>query len=204
MALQTSEIREIKAELGYNVLAVGAEPYIGVTSMFEQVVQPYTTAGASTTSVTTVAAAATPTPVALTLASVTGVAAGDRIVVDVDSRQERATVQAVSGATVTVLLSLAHTGTYPVTVEGGESLIRDSLVRLRSVAAKMGDALANAGIKRVDEVEFFEGAARNGNATFTALQKAREYYRDELAARIGCVRLNAAGNGGNAGAISLW
>ena len=38
MAFSTSELAEIKAELGLNLLDVGADAYIGVSQLFEQVV----------------------------------------------------------------------------------------------------------------------------------------------------------------------
>ena len=63
MALTSAEVRRIRYELGYNVLAVGAEPYVGVTQLFEQVIQPYLTAGASTTSSTAVVASSTGAPI---------------------------------------------------------------------------------------------------------------------------------------------
>ena len=60
MALLTSEITRIKYELGFNVLSLGAEPYIGITQLFENVIQPYTLSGASTTSATAIVAADDP------------------------------------------------------------------------------------------------------------------------------------------------
>ena len=119
MALLDSEIARIKAELGYNLLTTGALPYIGITQVFEQVIQDNVLAGASTTSTTAVSAQSTPTPVGITLASATGFAAGVRVVLDVDDRQETATVQSMSGSVITVQLTGVHSGTYPVTVDGG-------------------------------------------------------------------------------------
>ena len=52
MALLTSEITRIKAELGYPLLSNSAEPFVGIVAIFEQVIQPYTLAGAATTSAT--------------------------------------------------------------------------------------------------------------------------------------------------------
>lgn len=206
MALLDSEIARIKYELGYNNLAVGAEPYIGVVAMFEQVVQPYLSAGASTTSSTPVTAATTPTPQTLTLSSATGFSAGAVIVVDVDTRQERATAQSLSGTSLTLQLTLAHSGTYPVTVEGGESIIRDILNELRLLSSGMNGAAgainalrSRAGLKKVDDVEFFGGGgtlASQGVDPVTQVLKLREYWRDELAMALGIVRLNAKNNSG--------
>jgi hypothetical protein len=200
MALTTSEIQRLKYELGFNVLAVGAEPYIGVAALFEQVIQPYTTAGAATTSSTTVVAASAPALTTLTVASATGINAGDVLVVDVDSLQERATVRSISGTSVSLLLSKAHSGTYPVVVEGGETLIRDCLRKLASLGlGSVGsttsalDAVRDrAGIKRIDDVEFFDSSSGSPRNEITAL---REMWRDELASLLGIVRLNGPSSG---------
>jgi hypothetical protein len=182
MALLDGEVQRLRYELGYGTLGVGAVPYIGVTALFEQVVQPYLTAGASTTSSTVVAVAATPTPVTLTLASGTGFAVGCRVVIDVDGRQEVVTAQNVSGTSLTVLLAKAHTGTYPVTVEGGESIIRELLGKIRNVSDRIESAATKAGIKRVDEIELYPEA---DGGVFASLVGQRSYWRDELAGALG-------------------
>lgn len=206
MALTSSEVSRIKYELGYNVLNIGAEPYISIVAIFEQVIQPYTLAGASTNSSTAVTATESPTSVALTLADATNVAAGDVVIVDVDSLQERATVQSKTGSTITLLLSRAHTGTYPVVVEGGESIIRGILQKLQAIdglsaggaAGALGTAVTAAGVKKMDETEFFGGGtgAGSGTSRFTELKKLREYWREELASVLGIIRLNASRGGG--------
>lgn len=203
MSLLPSEVRRIRFELGYNVLSVGAEPYVGVTQLFEQVIQPYLTAGASTTSSTAVVASSSAAPVAITLASATGFNVFDRVVVDVDGRQEFATVSAVSGATITVQLSLAHSGTYPVTVEGGESIVREILrecIRLGGGGGLISSAASKAGLKKVDEIEFFGDSS---NVTITAQQR-RELarWRDDLASALGVENLRASSGGG--GSIGLY
>lgn len=186
MSLTTAELRRIKYELGYNVLASGAEPYIGVHAVFEQVIATYMTGGASTTSATAVTAATTATPVTLTLTSATGFAAGDRVVVDVDDRQETVTVQSLSGTSMVVQLRLTHSGTYPVVQEGGESIVRELLGRLRVVAAQIGDSATSAGIKRVDDVEFFGDGSASQSRDLAAL---RMRWRDELASLLGVQNL---------------
>lgn len=195
MALLDSEIARCKYELGYNVLTIGAEPYIGVARVFELVIQPNLLAGAKTTSatvVTAVAAGALASPVTLTLADATGFSAGDRVIVDVDSRQEAATVQNVAGATITVLLSKAHTGTYPVTVERGESIVREILVRLRDIADKLGSTvIQQTGIRRVDEIEFFSGM----QGVRREMQRLQDYWRNELAAALGVRNLRSTSSG---------
>lgn len=203
MALLDSEVRRIRYELGYNVLDVGAEPYIGVTALFEQVIKPHVTAGAATTSSTAVSAATTPTPVAITLASATGFVAGGRVVVDVDARQEYATIQSLVGAVATMQLAKAHSGTYPVTVEGGESIVREILrecIRLGGGGGLISSAASKAGLKKVDEIEFFGDSS---NVTITAQQR-RELarWRDDLASALGVENLRASSGGG--GSIGLY
>lgn len=181
MALLTSELTRLKYEMGWNTLAVGATYYIGVAAVFEQVIATYSTSGALTTSSTAVVitAGAAPTPRTLTLASATGFSQLDRIVVDVDGRQEIATIESVSGSTVTAVLSKPHSGTYPVTVEGGESIIRGLLGQLYDVEAGMKSALSSLGIKKVDEIEFFQSQT-GAKGTMDELRDHRAYLRDEL------------------------
>lgn len=194
MELLTSELRRIREELGYNVLNAGAEPYISVYAVFDQVIAVYMQGGASTTSSTTVTAASTATPVTLTLASATGFTAGDKVAIDVDDRYEQAHVQAVSGSTITVLLSLAHSGTYPVTVEGGEMIVREILREIAKVKGKISNAASTAGLKRADEVEWYPG--KKGNGPFDALMRMLDFWRDELATTLGVQNLRKARMGG--------
>lgn len=194
MALRTSELQKIKFHLGYHLVGIGGEPWISYVALFEQVIAVFLQAGAATTSSTTVAAQNEPTPVTITLASASGFAANDRVIVDVDSRQEVATVQSLSGSNATVLLSLAHTGTYPVELEGGEGIIRELLNRLDRIDVALGeDVIGSAGVKRVDEIEFF--GPQNGVTRFTDLRQQRDYWRDELAAVLGIVNLRKVRGG---------
>ncbi len=183
MALLNSEIVRIKYELGFSTLSVGAEPYVGISAIFSQVVQTYAAAGAVTTSSTAVTATSSETPVTLTLTSATGFSQFDTVVVDVDERQESATVQSISGASLVVMLSKAHTGTYPVTVEGSESIVRGILRKLISLDAPDGaiaKAVGTAGIKRIEgDVEFF-GTDGGSMSRIAQVQEYREYLRSEL------------------------
>jgi hypothetical protein len=201
VALLTSELRRLRYELGYNVLDAGAEPYIGVHAVFEQVIQTYMQAGATTTSATAVTAATTPTPVTLTLADGTGFTAFDRAMVDVDGRLEVATIQLVSGNDITLMLELAHSGTYPVAVEGGEAIVRQILRRLDLIAAELGDGgvLASAGLRRVDEIEFANDLRSSRREETEAL---REYWRDELASALGVRNLRSVR--GSSNSVSLY
>jgi hypothetical protein len=204
MALTDMELQRLRLELGSPNLETAAEPYIGIASIFEQVIQPFLLGGAATTSSTTVVAATAPAPATLTLASAVGFASGDVVIVDVDARQERATVQALSGSTITVLLSLPHVGSYPVVVEGAEAIIRDILAELRALSSGNSSTLrrvtARAGIKSLDrgDVEFFGGGSTLGSQgvdPVTQTLRLQNYWRDELARALGIQRLNAT-NGG--------
>ena len=189
MALSTSELVRLRAEMGYNVLSVGAEPYISYVAIFGRVIQVYMQGGASTTSSTAVTAATTPTVVTLTLLSAGGFTAGDKAVIDVDSFMETPTIRAVSGSTIDVALSLAHTGTYPVTVEGGETLIRDMLRKIQGVKDQFAQVVQTAGLKRAEDIEWYQAGAGNsaagGSAQLAALFAQRDYYREELSALLG-------------------
>lgn len=196
MALLESEVLRIKAELGFNVLTISSEPWIGHTSIFEQVIQPYTQKGATTTSSTAVTASPfEPSPVTLVLASPTGFQSDQRVVVDVDGRQEAGTVQALAGSNLTVLLSKAHTGTFPVTVEGGESIIREILGYIRDAKQKMAESYGTGSLKKVDEIEFYQAG---GQTYFGVLGGQLAYWRSELATVLGLTAIT--GRGRSAGA----
>lgn len=204
MALLDSEVDRIRFECGYNLLEVGAEPYIGVSALFDQVVQRYLRDGAATTSTTAVTAATSPTAVALTLADATDFAAGQRIVIDVDGSQETATIRSISGSAVTVLLSLAHSGTYPVTVEGGETIVRAILRKLDNVTEQLATSASGAGLKRVDEVEWYaDGTGSNATGRFAMLTRQRAFWRDELCSALGVANLWRM-RGGSSLSVSLY
>ncbi len=188
---------EIRVALGYNALGVNAEPYVEYHAIFDRVVLEYLQAGATTTSITTVTASTTGAtiPVTIVLASATGFSALARIVVDVDERQEEATAQSLSGANLTLQLRLAHSGTYPVTVDGGEAIIRRLLRRIRAVNDRLGSGAVlggagSGGLKKVDEIEFHSsGAYGYGSTTIGALAKELMRLRDELASALGVQNL---------------
>ncbi len=204
MALLTSEMTELRVALGYNALGINAEPYVEYHAIFDRVVLEYLQAGATTTSATAVVASTNgaTAPVTIVLLSATGFAAGDRIVVDVDERQEEATAQSLSGANLTLQLRAAHTGTYPVTVDGGEAIIRRLLRRIRAVQDRLssGGVLSGAGsggLKQVDEIQFHaSGAYGYGSTTIGALAKELMRLRDELASALGVQNLFRVRAGG--------
>jgi hypothetical protein len=189
VALLTSEIARLRFELGYNTMGVAAEPYVEYHGALDRVISLYLSGGAVTTSATTVTASSTPAQVTLTLASATGFSQYDPVVVDVDSRQERATVQSVSGSTITLLLRFAHTGTYPVTVEGGESIIRDILKKLENVNERTSSASATAGLKRAEDIEWYGNSSGGVGAVLKDQFALRMYWRDQLASALGVTNL---------------
>ncbi|HTJ17821.1 MAG TPA: hypothetical protein VL494_13670 [Steroidobacteraceae bacterium] len=200
MALSTSELQRIKAELGWNVLNTGAEPFIGVAMVFEQVIAVYMTAGAETTSATSVPDTTEPKQRTITLTSATGFAAGNRIWVDVDDRLESTTIQSLSGANATVVLSKPHSGTYPVYVDGGEAIVRELLARIKATKDELANIFGEGALKQVDEIAFYQ----TGMTLFGSTAKALMFWRDELASAIGDVSLNRWRRRGGGGSMSVY
>lgn len=204
MALLTSELTDLRVALGYNALGVNAEPYVEYHAIFDRVVVEYLQAGATTTSATAVVASTNGAfaPVTLVLASATGFTAGDRLIVDVDTRQEEATAQSLSGANLTVQLKLAHSGTYPVTVDGGETIVRRLLRRIHAVQDQMAKPttlqMAGAGgLKKVDEIEWHGlSTAAYWSTPLGGLSKELMRLRDELASALGVQNLFRVRSGG--------
>ncbi len=179
MALLDAELARCKAELGYNLVSIG-QPYIGVTALFEQVIQVYLGAGATTTSSTSITGDGTPQTITLTLA--TGFSSGARVVVDVDGRQEKLTIQDLSGTDLTALFAKTHTDTYPVTVEGGESLVREKLAEIWTARVTRGKAQGRGALKAITgDVEWYD----TGATAFASSSAEIDLLRDELAGLIG-------------------
>ena len=145
--------------------------------------------------------------VTLTLLSAVGFTAGDKAVIDVDSFMETPTIRAVSGSTIDVALSLAHTGTYPVTVEGGESLLRALLKQLGAVEAQFSQVVQTAGLKRAEDIEWYQAGASmgkaGGSAQLAALFAQRDDLREQLARALNVANLWLVrrASGGN---VVLW
>lgn len=187
MALTDAEVARIKAELGYNLLDVGATAYIGVTQLFEQVIQVYLDAGTSTTSATSVTAASSPTPVNLTLTSATGFSSGARVVIDVDSRKETVTIQNLSGTSMTVQLRLAHSGTYPVALaDSGEGIVRELLGAISLVREQRAKSGGRGALKEVvGDVGWYD----TKKSAFDSSHHELDMLRDELAAHLGVANM---------------
>lgn len=199
MPLTSGELDRIRAETGYNVLGVGAEPYIGVQALFSQVIQPYLREGADTTSSTSVTAAASGAFVTLTVASATGISLHERIAVDVDDYLEMATVRSVSGTSVGVILKKAHAGTYPVTVDGGLQQVRECLSALYLIHQRIHGLEGTGGLKQVDEIQWYDA---KGKTQLEILSSQLDHWRDELAARLGICRIKPGRS--NGGSCSLY
>jgi hypothetical protein len=182
MPFSTSELARIKHELGYNLLETGASAYVGITALFETVVQNYIAAEIVSSSSTAVSAASSYTPAAVTIASPTGFAAYQRVHVDVDSRAEVATVQSISGSVLTLQLKLAHSGTYPVAVEGPITIARECLRNIEAVKGEMRSSFGYGALKTVDEIEFYQQGKRSH---FGSLGEQLAYWRTELASVLG-------------------
>jgi hypothetical protein len=195
MPLTEGELDRIRSELGYNVLNVGAEPFIGVHAVFSQVIQPYLREGLDTTSATAVTVSLPGAAVAITLDSVVGVTLHSRLAVDVDDFLEMATVRAISGSIVTLILKKAHTGTYTVTLDGGLQIVRECLAGLYKTQLQIDEDEGTGAIKKVDEIEFYDSRKRSNLELLTAKQ---EHWRDRLRAALSIQRrpMNAS-NGGS-------
>ena len=210
--LSQSELQFLKYALGINQLTVGAEPLVGITRYFEQIVVPFLNYGTLTSSATVVNAVAPgngPTSVALTLASAAGISVYDTVVVDVDASSEQATVSSVSGSVIVVQLTLSHgaVGAYPVEQEGGSSRCRYFMSCLRRIDQRIDRAGPKAGVKKADEVEFFGGA--HGRAkeagVFQTLESMRDHFRRELCLLLfGVGSIQELSRGGGGGRVSVY
>jgi hypothetical protein len=190
MSLTTAEISRLKFELGYTILTTGAEPYIGITNLFDQIVAPNLPAGAATTSATAVTASATPAVVTIVLASATGFATGALVWVGADDNLESATIQNLSGTNMTVALSKAHSGTYPVYVDSGEGIVREILNKIKAVKSRLSAAVVSGAgsLKKIDEIEWHP-ATSAGTTVFANISNELMYWRDELASALGVVNM---------------
>jgi len=179
--LTDDELWRIKREVIDNVLDNGASPYIGVRSIYD-VIQSYVLSSsvASTTSATAVTAAG---PTVLTLASITGFVAPQRVVLDVDDARETVTIRVVVASTISVVATKTHSGTYPVEVESALTLVRGLLSDLVNVEQRVRGSYQTAGVRKVDEIEFFGGAGEQ--TVLTAIQSERSRIRNELAEACG-------------------
>ena len=179
--LTDDEMARIKAELFSNVLDLGAVPYISVLAIYSLIRDNVSSSAVAPTTSTTAVTAAGPS--VLTLASVTGLASGSRVVLDVDASREVVTVRAVAGLTISVVCAKTHSGTYPVEVESALTIVRGLMADLEAIDQQERIAIPQAGVKRVDEIEFF-GRAEGGSAQ-ASLTQHRYALRGRLASATG-------------------
>lgn len=177
--LTDDEINVIRSELLDNVLDVDASPYFGYTSIYNIIRDNVSSSSvAATTSATTVASVGATT---ITVASATGLTAAMRVQLDVDGSREVVTIRNVSGFVLSVICKKLHSGTYPVEVISGLTIVRGILADLSSLREVNSlDALGSLGLKRVDEVEF-----KDGVDVATAIKAQRDRWRMDLATAIG-------------------
>jgi hypothetical protein len=200
VALTADEVAQIKYELEDHVLDVSAEPYLGYTSLYEVVRR--NVAGSDTPATTSSTAVTAEGPVTLTLGSVTGIAAvTTKLVLDVDDAREVVTVRGVTGATVSVICKKLHSGTYPVEIASGLTIVRGILADLAAFDSEISGQRLVGGIKKVDEVEFFgksEGLSRQ-----EALRQTQYLRRLDLARAIG-LGWRLAQNAGASGNLTVY
>ena len=201
--ISDAEMWRVKAELFDNVLDFGAVPWLSVRAIYDVI--RANVSGSSVAPTTSSTAVTVPGATVLTLASVTGLAAASRVVLDVDASREVVTVRAVSGSTVSVVCSKLHGGTYPVEIESGLTIVRGILADLEAIDQQQRLAIPQAGVRRVDEIEFF-GKADGGSAR-AQLEAHRNQLRGRLAAATGLtgiLRELAARASGGASAFEAY
>ena len=192
MLLQ-SEIFRTKDELGFNQLLIGAEPYVGTSQLFEQVIQVYTAPTPNSTSTTLIVQQLGPTITQVTLADATGFNVGDNVAVDTDARYEQARIEQISGNNLILQLTDAHgdatyTSQYMVAVEGGEMIIREKLRMIALVKIQIKNQMKRSGVQKVDEVTWFPGKSGTGGG-WDGLLAQLKFWRDELAHSLGVTNL---------------
>lgn len=197
--LTDDELGRIKAELLDHVMDLGAEPYFGYTSLYA-VIRDHVASSdtAATTSSTAVSAATVAAGVGttITVASASGLAVGYRVVLDCDDNEETCTIKSLSGAVVGLNPRKPHGGTYRVEIESPLTIVRGILARLTKLADQRSAAVDGAGVKRVDEVEFF--GPSDGRSQLDEIAREQARLRFELASAVGLRRvLAAAGVGAN-------
>ena len=156
--LTSDEMARIKLELGDTVLDVGAEPWIGIRSVWDVIQTNVVSSSTAATSSSTAIASAGPTTIIVSSAS--GLSAGTRVQLDVDGQRETVTIRNVSSTTLSIVARKTHSGTYPVEIESALTLVRGLLSDLTALeqvnTLSSFDAL---GLRRVDEVEWSERGA---------------------------------------------
>jgi hypothetical protein len=185
--LTDDELARIKAEVFDNLLGLGAIPYFDVRTLYpvirDNVVSSDVAATTSSTAVSVVGATT------ITLADATGYAAGQRIVLDVDDARETVTIRALTGAVASVICRYTHAGTYPVQVESPLTLVRGYISDLITLEQIERGAFDTAGVKRVDEIEFF--GMQEGGSKIAVVNATRDRLRAKLASALNLTKIMA-------------
>ncbi len=159
MAMTDAEIEATRFHLGYGNLDFGAYPYTedGFKQIFRDVVAPNLTVGAETTATGSTVGGGAPSTV--TPVAMDEIAVHSRLVIDAGDATETVVVSAVTATTFTARFSLAHSGGYPVCVASGQTRLRQLLHQCDKAwdACLSQNIGGTAGIKKVDEIEFFGG-----------------------------------------------
>lgn len=187
--LTDDEMARIKREILDVLLSYGAIPHFRIRPVYDLIRDTVVSSSVDPTTSSTAVTAAGPTT--LTLASVTGYAAGQRVALDVDAQREIVTIRAVVGSTISVICQKTHGGTYPVEVESALTIVRGLLSDLIACEEYERAAPASAGLKRVDEVEWFGGSGERSLAATLADRRAS--LRADLATALGLGEIYRAG-----------
>ena len=152
------EMQRIKYELGDTVLNVGAQPWIGIRSVWNVIKD--NVLGSDTPPTSTSTAITSAGAVTITVASATDLVAGVRVQIDCDGQRETCTVRNVAGSVLSLIARKTHSGTYPVEIESSLTIVRGIISDL--TALEQVNTLASfdaLGLRRVDEVEWAEKGA---------------------------------------------
>lgn len=158
MAMTDAEVEATRFHLGFGNLDFGSYPYTsdGFKALFAEVIAPNLTIGAETTATTSITGTGGQT---VTPASMVGIAPQSRLVIDVGDAAETVVVSSVTSTTFIARFTVAHSGGYPVCVASGQTRLRALLHQAEKAweACLSQNIGGTAGIKKVDEVEFFGG-----------------------------------------------
>ena len=201
--LTDDDMADVRRVLGDNLLSTGASPYFGIMKLWDVIrdnVSSSSTA-AATSSSTTVSASG---PTTLTLASVTGLAVGQRLMVDSDQQREVCTIRAISGSTVSVVCTRTHSGTYPVEIVSPLAIVRGLIADDWALEQRVRDAWGSAGLKQVDEVAWF--SAQEGGSVDAALSRAKVAHGWRLAQACGVAGIlrEAMAQRGAGGSVEVY
>lgn len=198
MAVSDSEIEAVRVHLSYGGV-ISASPYTpdGFYETFHQVVQPSLYEGESTTIALAIAAGT----VTVTPASMTGITAHKRLVIDVGNEYEVVAVRSVTSTTFSASFAKAHAAACPVQVESAVTRLRTLLWS----ADKAWQTLLSAGITQTagikqlgqGEIEWFPGGQ--------VLQDTVNHYKAIVSQLGALVQVQPAwevGGGGRSGRVS--